>query len=263
MNLNLDESELPVWEFLTDGRFPSPTVWEHQFNMAHNDEYPVPNIEEFKKQGLFFQEICNEKVKGSDFDVGSTRSETDPVYYEFYTWIGSQIPWPDCNVNPVFCFSGRNKNLKSYLEDVRSCPEAVELLKSEGWDFDPPHELVASNSEEFDVIMEEFIEKHITKFYKSESDSKKEDIRKSMRKEWLEAKKVGCYAIKKFKTNKSFNSLLQFCEGKPPYPASEKIIPIIRYSKVKPLRWCDSELAIIPTNRSLNVLFFESLDDQS
>ena len=258
MNLDLDESEMPVWEFLTDGRFPSPTVWEHQFNMAHEGEYPVPNVDEFKKQGLFFQEICNEKVKGSDFDVGSVRHETNPNYYEFYTWIGSEIPWPDRNINPVFCFSGKNKNLKSYLEDVKSCPEAVELLESEGWNFDSPHELVDPDSEEFDTIMEEHIEELITTLYKSKSDPEKDEIRKRERKEWLEAKKAGCYAIKKFKTNKSFNSLLQFCDGKPPYPASEKIIPVIRYSKVRPLRWCDSELAIIPTKRGLNVVFFET-----
>ncbi|OGZ84922.1 MAG: hypothetical protein A2599_01830 [Candidatus Staskawiczbacteria bacterium RIFOXYD1_FULL_39_28] len=42
---------------------------------------------------------------------------------------------------------------------------------------------------------------------------------------------------------------------------AEVMIPAIRHPDIKPLRWCHAELAIIPTKRSLNVLFFETGDE--
>lgn len=36
-------------------------------------------------------------------------------------------------------------------------------------------------------------------------------------------------------------------------------IPIIEHPNIKPLRWCNAEIAIIPTRKSLNVLLFEGV----
>lgn len=38
----------------------------------------------------------------------------------------------------------------------------------------------------------------------------------------------------------------------------ETRMPAIKYPGIKPLRWCHAELAVIPTQRSLNILFFET-----
>ena len=35
-------------------------------------------------------------------------------------------------------------------------------------------------------------------------------------------------------------------------------IPIVNHPGTKPLRWCHAECALIPTKRSLNILFFET-----
>ncbi len=47
----------------------------------------------------------------------------------------------------------------------------------------------------------------------------------------------------------------------PVEPFGEGRIPIIKHPDIKPFRWCHSEIAIIPTQRSLNVLFFETGDE--
>ena len=41
-------------------------------------------------------------------------------------------------------------------------------------------------------------------------------------------------------------------------PFGEATIPAVSSVEIKPLRWCHSDLAIIPTKKSLNILFFES-----
>lgn len=37
-------------------------------------------------------------------------------------------------------------------------------------------------------------------------------------------------------------------------------IPVIQHPDIPPLRWCHAEMALVPTKRSLNVLFFEQND---
>ena len=41
----------------------------------------------------------------------------------------------------------------------------------------------------------------------------------------------------------------------------EWFLPVIHQPGIKPLRWCHAESALIPTKRSLNVLFFETGDE--
>ena len=43
--------------------------------------------------------------------------------------------------------------------------------------------------------------------------------------------------------------------------SSEPRITCVRHPDIKPLRWCHSEIALVPTKRSLNVLFFETGDE--
>ena len=38
----------------------------------------------------------------------------------------------------------------------------------------------------------------------------------------------------------------------------EEVIPCVKHPDIKPLRWCNAELGLVPTKKSLNVLFFES-----
>lgn len=42
---------------------------------------------------------------------------------------------------------------------------------------------------------------------------------------------------------------------------AEVMIPVVRHPNIKPLRWCHAECALVPTKRSLNVLFFETGDE--
>jgi len=50
-------------------------------------------------------------------------------------------------------------------------------------------------------------------------------------------------------------------DGKPMRKRTEPTLPCVRHPDVKPLRWCHAELALVPTKRSLNVLFFETGDE--
>lgn len=43
-----------------------------------------------------------------------------------------------------------------------------------------------------------------------------------------------------------------------PTPSEEVRMPIVHDPAIKPLRWCHAECALVPTKRSLNVLFFET-----
>jgi hypothetical protein len=51
-------------------------------------------------------------------------------------------------------------------------------------------------------------------------------------------------------------------EGLSPNKHDEWILPIVRGFNIEPLRWCHAEFALVPTKRSLNVLFFETNDEE-
>ena len=49
-----------------------------------------------------------------------------------------------------------------------------------------------------------------------------------------------------------------FNEDKPKGGYGHPVIPVVKHPDIKPLRWCHAELALVPTKRSLNILFFET-----
>jgi hypothetical protein len=61
-----------------------------------------------------------------------------------------------------------------------------------------------------------------------------------------------------FAPNKRFQNVLNKILRGEISKMGEVWIPSLKHPDIKPLRWCHSECALVPTKRSLNILFFET-----
>lgn len=226
-----------VRNFITEGRFPSDSTWNHTlcgdlYNTCKNPpdgygyrmrEKVMSVLEDFKEQDGFLQEISLEPIfKLRDFfahrpmaifdkSINKISSPNAKFTEDIKHAVREGAPWIfDMSVNsgesyergsgwPVFVFGNKNKAFTKYIEAITSDSNTRQMMESIGWNF--------------------------------------EEISRKVH---------------------SISSIKNLIRGVPTEDMdSHPLIPIVKYDKTPPLRWCHAELAIISHNNSENVLFFE------
>ncbi len=249
-----------MYKFLTDGIYPSSNNWIHCMNMWGDKKGMIGR---HKREGLYLQEIFPDKEGDSGGESlsaffertsGGLRTLSYQKFMNKYpTGIISkdQIAvfdlfcspskmWTQSIRNPVFIFGNNNQALKAYAMSVFKSDEAVRIMNLQHDTQEDPQ----SNPE----------------FIVPESPEYSEEMKKMYGEKALEKEKknieAGVVIPKDYP--QGINGLKVLLSGASIPEVYEPRLTCIRHPDIKPLRWCHAELALVPTKRSLNVLFFET-----
>lgn len=286
---------IPVWEFITDDRFPSGAKMAHYIDIHNNsgmgyhgrvshlspDEQKEYFRTHFKKdkelyprswirhkdEGLYFQSIFPEgdmsdkkmytKTESGELqpskDSGSPYGVTKMYTWESWSLFRSPIR------HPVYLFGAENSAFRDYCASITQNREILSLLQQNGYT-DQATRLVMPGSPEFEEQYSEY-------FRKSEESSRKYGHKvPDFRIENLKKQELIKHGIPlEVKDNSSRNSI-EFLRliaqgisssGSPTLKGGARTIPIVKHPEIRPLKWLHSDLAIVPTKGSLNILFFE------
>ncbi|MBI4087243.1 MAG: hypothetical protein HY434_00215 [Candidatus Liptonbacteria bacterium] len=286
---------IPVWEFITDDKFPSGAKMAHYIdihnnsgegygrNVAHlsDDEQKEYFRTRFKKdkelyprswirhkdEGLYFQSIFPEGDMGDKrmyikTDSGELQpsSDSDTPYgvTKMYTW-ESWALFRSPIRHPVYLFGADNSAFRNYCASITQNREIMSLLQKNGYT-DQPTNLVVPGSPEFDEQFSEYFQR--TQEYNRKHGYKDSDFElENLKKQELIRHGVPL----EVKDNSARNSV-EFLRliargisssGSPTLLGGARTIPVVKHPEVRPLKWLHSDLAIVPTKRSLNILFFE------
>ncbi|MDO8511985.1 MAG: hypothetical protein Q7S57_01830 [bacterium] len=263
-----------VYSFLTDGEYPNDSAWIHALEIglittrASKGDGPARRVRKFIDEGMYFQEIfprrtedVNDSVlrfyKNSDdgveeiYKTGGERSRAADLSGEFpgdliarsEIWCTTRNLWMGSGFRtPVFVFSNRSENLNEYIDSVMSNPDTRKMAE------DPYEEkneidLLRPGTDEYEKklqILKPYL-LGINPDANYEQNLKENNV-----------------LIPKTYLAGGTKTLRLLREGTPLIKNLEPKIPLIRHPDIKPLRWCHAELALVPTKRSLNILFFET-----
>lgn len=211
-----------VYRFLTDSAYPADRAWVHAIEIGLSTSR-AKNIETARRVKKFKEEgIYFQNIKS---DV----------------WCSTGVfwGWSEGFATPIFVFSNKNKMLNQYIDSVLSDPMAREEI---GEASEEDFNLVTLDSPEYSKIF--------SKRKYSEGEGYKEYCRKN-----------GIAILKRnLNVSNGVNTLKILRDGVPITKDTEMIIPYVE-RKDAALRWCHAECALVPTKRSLNVLFFETNDE--
>ncbi len=248
-----------IYKFLTDDRYPSYGSFVHAVEIGflyRSSSYRTQQrVERLKSENIYLQEIfpkniddvsieallCLYEKKGDNLEIQkSITGEIPKKQIGVFTLFSHQNRmWADDYSTPIFIFSNRNRAFNDYINAVLSNSETKEMLKSQDYNWgverkDEKFELISPNSPQYIEYLSRLSELQNLEEY---------------RKNNVLVPKGNFDAVNRLKVIK---------EGIPILGGLN--IPIIRHPNIRPLRWCHAELALIPTKRSLNVLFFETED---
>jgi hypothetical protein len=274
----LSEKVERIWQFLTDGRFPSYKTWTHvmsgdwnnydgqeMIDSFHKDErgifqefFPAKNLEDERggrgfdfyektKDGRIVKMPWEKMMKMSQDKARKAQSIFNmDVMDRGGAWIA--------NVDaPIFVFGGKSSLMRGYIESIKENSDTKKMLQLNGWNLDNPFDLITRKSPDFEKYK---------KFFDGDCDAiPKPKI--DFPQDYLTGKNTfmtdATENPKKttFKDMSIFDNLfteinIKYYSGYPP------VIPVVRHSDIKPLRWSHSELAILPKERDLEIVFFES-----
>ena len=207
------EEFTPFWEYITDNRFPSESVWTHLFlgDWGNWDNH----IKRFKQEGAYFQKVFPKKdgwpgcwFFGKDSSGNVQQESENHRIPEDEKELADTLALYDMSLNekecfrpiianPLFIFGNKNKAFVDYFDKISSNQEALRMID------------LAEKGEDYNRLSSLISGKAIS--------------------------------------------------GEHHHPS----IPVIRHPDIKPLRWCHSELAVMPTKKSLNVLFFDTEKKES
>jgi len=283
---------LPIWEFISDGKYPSAGKLGHYIDIAGDRElstmYPKPNFKNpedrrriradseyyprsflrHQDEGLYFQSVFPEGdlhdkrffAKDTDGKFQKTQDSNSPFgLTRVYTWEGWQLFRSPIR-HPVYFFGTENKVFREYCRAISSNQEIVNLLKQNEYT-DEPIDVALPGSEEFEQVFQKGVE-HVRSWTTSTEEGKKAEIEHmELKRQEMIRNEVGFS-----KSQRSIGANLERfrliaegiqVSGGPSLMGSETKIPAVQHPDLRPLRWLHADLAIVPTSRSLNILFFE------
>lgn len=252
------------WEFLrylTDGRFPSLQVWNHTLmgDLKGNEKLFYELAETHGKELVYFQDVAPLDVGNDEsrkvykrwtylenhggvlekIDIPTTDEERKKAISYYNMSVGVES-WLDPLQTPVYVFGNRNKAFVNYIESILQNSEIKAALAASwprGWkEHFEESDLTALNQEQID---------YWTNFgYFGKNEQKQGEI----------------FSLDGH--SEYFDCLRYLIEGrKIKHLMGHPYIPIVRHPDIPKFRWCHAELALVPTKRSLNVLFFETGDE--
>ncbi len=271
----------PVFEFLTDGRFPSQGILSHtDSNFIREKDNPRTDEnapDQLRQEGIYFQKIqpdvsrgrgagsetpamyfdeSGNRVKGFTGD-GEKSPEASRAIYEMSTKVDNQFYRTNGLKGPMYIFGPRNGAFREYLKTIIDNKETRAMLEKAGWK-DEKISLIGPESDNYaDAIIKQLRERMLP--FKSEEDIA-QAIKQALSQKVSAIDEAGKYQQRLFMNIDHLRLLSEGIAVLGGGSLEERKIPSVVHPDVMPLRWCHAELAIIPTRRSLNVLFFESDD---
>lgn len=264
------ESHADTWRFLTDGRFPTYKTWTHVMAADRMKNFDMINLIESVKSGGYYEEFFppnmsegipinffektenNEIVPMNETKVKSLSKEDGKKCLSFFSMsvacnneVGIYADRLDPHINaPVFVFGGRNKLFVDYINKIRENPETKKILELSKWTVDDPLEIVTVDSpdyEKYKSLFQESPSKPPASFPRPKFDVEKASV--------LE---------KDLKLRNNISTLDFLFDEQEIVNIHHPWIPIVRHPEIKPFRWSHSELVIMPEERELEIIFFES-----
>jgi len=208
-----------VYRFLTNERFPSPDVWVHIFSGGEKD--PKSYVSEFKKERLYFQEVIFTHIGHEALNTFERTEEGIKRQDPHYLYDKHGNP-KQIPKNQLALSKLWLQVGEMYFRKHYNTPVFVFSNKNEI--FNQYVDTVLANPEAMEMIYNATRnpDPSFRKFVKHNLDN-----------------------LQSFRKGNSVDSPVQW-------------IQCVRHPDIKPLRWCHSELALVPTKRNLNVLFFKS-----
>ena len=251
-NIDYENEPLPFYKKLTDGKYPNPRLWNHTVNV--NTESTKEKLEEHIREGIYLQ-----KIYIGDKSSITTRLEKDKTGYFALPNVPGDTTWANRVDTPIYFFGNQNPNLVEYLKSILASPIALEMLKKDGWIDEPLDPNLISPS---DPTYGEG--KYHPKVYKDfRQNPKKAKIIEQFKTDNVHFYKDGQSQDETDEVIYNIDTLRKFIAGVPIWIRDvHRKIPIVQHPDIKPLRWCHAEMAIVPTKKGLNVLFFETEDSK-
>jgi hypothetical protein len=216
-------------------------------DLKHSEELFYGLARKHSEESVYFQEVApldvDLKIPSSDSKLynywrffqknGDAIEKIEPpktgeerkrsISYYNMSVGSSSSPWIDPIQTPIYVFGHRNRAFVNYISKISENSDIKRVLNLMGW----------VDTQEDDLFTENV--------FKDENDNQ---TRTSPR--------------------KNLTRLEKFTKGSPVEDnilTGHPFIPIIRHPDAPKFRWCFAEMAIVPTKRSLNVLFFETGDE--
>jgi hypothetical protein len=218
-----------LYKFITDGIYPSETKKVHIFDFGllgssmHNRDYPHENEDRMKKEGLYFQKI---------FLVPDEENNYDTDLYKI-------------NDDATLSLAGSYEKVKEWEKLPEEKKAGIyHLYCTEGrmWgsEYNTPVFIFGNKNKAFVQYLNSLLNHPIYSQNQKYYDTRNSTIVK-------ESETI--QSIINGEANKHASGMGRF---------HEENIPSVKHPDIKPLRWCHADLALVPTKRSLNILFFET-----
>lgn len=280
-------AEGPIWFFLTDGRFPSYKTWNHVMSADWQNPDGADAVKRFneRKEGIFdeffpaqgfrinrAQRFFKRTIGGVEIIDRVVRVEDAKEmlsYFPMSVMDKGEI-WGSVINAPVFVFGGQNKLFVDYVNSITSNLEAREMLKLSGWGASSPIELITRDSPDFEKYKRlfngheaiirpkidfppEYLSDEWVNYPEFDNESDRIEYERIKNDVRIAIESCKPYDIEISSCRWLFEEKdVLYYQGFPPF------IPVIRHPDIKPLRWSHSELAIIPKEDKLEILFFET-----
>jgi hypothetical protein len=254
-----DFKDIKNWDvlrYLTDDRFPSLQVWNHTLmgDLKGNEKLFYQLAEKHGKELVYFQDIAPLDVGDDEqrkpykrwtflekHDSGLEKTEPPATDEErekaisYYNMSVGVESWLDQIQTPIYVFGNKNKAFVHYLESILHNPGIKEAL-SHSWPYGWKEKF-----DKLDLADQKTLDYWANLGYLSEAEREEQG------------------EIFEESGAMSFDSLRYLIEGKKiMYHTGHPCIPVVRHPDIPELRWCHAEMAIVPTKKNLNVLFFET-----
>ena len=188
---------------------------------GYGEDLKEKNIQRFKEQGLYFQKIFAQEFGRPTPRVAlyNFDEKTKKISKRINLDLGQKVPEDKVGVFKLYCWP-----------KVAWHREAIET----------PVFIFGNRNEVFNNYIDSISGNKI-----------KEDK--------IKPDEATVNGLKILREGKDVNSEVYTNDGRIYHENGEREwdIPCIRYPGIAPIRWCHAELALVPTKKSLNILFFE------
>lgn len=226
------------YDKITDGKFPSARVWDHVLNAdTYNTE---EKIADHIREGIYFQRI----YIGDTHTITTKTEKAKTGIFNLDTMSGESVF--NSNIRtPVYFFGNENKNFTDYIRAILQNKYTQEQLIDSEWK-DEPLDLIKPDDLDWAAAVDDYELSYLGNEQEGLQERRQNYHDRNIH--FIRGKKIA----------KNIDFLRKLIDGVPIITKDAyRQIPIVQHPDILPLQWCHAEMALVPTKRSLNVLFFE------
>lgn len=242
-----------IWNFITDNKISQGTklghvvAWHATTDNEEKRERGVKQLDQHIQDGFYFGKVLPENISdyGKDFDKNIEVSD-------LFTTVGDYV-WTDRISTPVYFFGTENVAFRDYLKSILNNEDILSVIKNR-WEKRGGKDsgtVIYPGSSEFDEEFNESIDRNF--------DIGEEVVAKIERqKKICSERSIPLFTGLRCRNISFLKILSDGIDTACVNPFAEATIPSVHSVEVRSLRWCHSDLAIMPTKKSLSILFFAS-----